>query len=66
MTFWLIVLGIVAVALLLAWRHDRRHGHRTRTDLWQRTDQATGVNMGKGQQAEKSAVSGLNRLPFGR
>ena len=66
MTFWLIVLGIVAVVLLLAWRFDRRHGNSVRGDIWRRTGQATSMNLGRGQQAEKNAASGLNKLPFGR
>lgn len=64
MTFWSIVLGLIAVVLLLAWRYDRRRGASVRTDIWNRTDQATAINIGKGQQAAKSPVSGLNE-PMG-
>lgn len=65
MTFWLIVLGIIAFVLLLAWRHDRRRKGGVRGDIWKRTDQATGMNVGKGEAAGKSPVPGMKDLPFG-
>jgi hypothetical protein len=63
MEFWSIVLGIIAVVLLLAWRSDRKRKGRIRSDIWKRTDTLTGQNMFKGQDAEQGVTRGINQFP---
>lgn len=64
MTFWLIVGGVIAVVLLISWRHDRRRRGSVRGDIWKRSDQATGENLGKGLEAGHSPGGGANYSPY--
>ena len=37
-----------------------------RGDIWKRTDQATGMNIGRGQDAGKGPTTGIGGPPYGQ